>query len=223
MLGGLLLVGCSADPGGIWLFTIDASEGLDCETTVDSHNFLGILEGEATDPWTEATTYEASAEMRFGQSIEDASNNWVLILGDSVYQGVLKGESWSFTWENSEDGSELLSHQAGYSFQHQWTGKIDTEMVLTQDNWGEQVGLASGQLPAGDYMLVNRGGGGDGPAVEAASNRRDAPDCEGEECVLEVTTQCDDSRSFTASRYDWDDEVPVDFLEDAVEEQGLGE
>ncbi len=243
-LGFVFLVGCGGDPTGVWLFQVEASEGIECETTVDNHNFLNVLEGEASEAWTTEETRDASSEVFFGQVLENESGGWALVLEDRVLQGTQESGRWVFTWEHSEDGTGLSSHQSGYVFEHQWnwssTTKVkmnvekkrgsgsmdldtsDWEFWRESDAWGEQVGLSSGQVPAGDYMTVNRGGGESGPVVEAASNRRDAPDCEGQECELEVSSDCEDSRSFTATRYEVEEGVPVDFLLDASEDQGLG-
>ena len=243
-LGFVLLVGCGGDPTGIWMFQVDASEGTECETTIDNHNFLSILEGEATEAWTTEESSEASSEVFFGQVIENDSGGWTLVLADRVLQGTLQSGRWVFTWDHSEEGDSLSSHQSGYVFDHQWNLSAKTKVTMNvekkrgsgsmnldtsdwefwreSDAWGEQVGITSGQIPAGDYMTVNRGGGDTGPVVEAASNRRDAPDCEGQECELEVSSDCEDSRSYTSTRYEVEEGVPVDFLLDASEEPGLG-
>ncbi len=243
-VGFVLVVGCGRDPSGIWLFQLDASEGAECEITINNHNFLNVLDGEATDAWTTEESSDSSSEVFFGQVLENESGGWALVLADRVLQGTQDSGRWVFAWEHSEDGSELSSHQSGYVFDHQWnwitktrvtmnvekkrgSGSMDVdtgdwEFWRESDAWGDQVGLSSGQIPAGDYMTVNRGGGNGGPAVEAASNRRDAPDCDGQECELEVSSDCADSRSYTSTRYEVDDGVPVDFLLDATEEQGLG-
>jgi len=238
------LAGCGGDPTGIWLFQVEASEGSECETTINNHNFLSVLEGEATEAWTLEESSDASSEIFFGQVLENASGGWALVLADRVLQGTLDSGQWVFSWEHSEDGEGLSSHQSGYVFDHQWNWSTKTKVTMNvekkrgsgsmdvdisdwefwreSDAWGEQVGLSVGQIPAGDYMTVNRGGGTGGPVVEAASNRRDAPDCEGEECELEVSSDCEDSRGYTSTRYEVEEGVPVDFLLDASEEQGLG-
>jgi hypothetical protein len=242
-LGFVFLVGCGGNPTGIWLFQVEASEGIECETTIDNHNFLNVLDGENSEAWTIEESSDASSEIFFGQVLENESGGWALVLADRVLQGTLESGRWVFSWEHNEEGSGLSSHQSGYAFEHQWNQSSKTRVTRTvekkrgsgsisldtsdwqfwreTDAWGEQVGLSSGQIPAGDYLLVNRGGGEGGPAVEAASNRRDAPDCEGQECELEVSSDCDESQSYMATRYEVEEGVPVDFLLDASEEQGL--
>lgn len=242
--GSLLITGCAENPAGVWLFEIESGDGLECEFTLDSHNFLNALEGQGSDPWTESSTTESSSQLLFGQILGDEAEGWTLVMGDRLYTGMGTGTVWTFNWQNREEGSEEETHQLGYRFGHDYGDRLDTEISLTvtdlgitgqvststqtwsswaeTDNWGEPVGVNEGQIPAGDYILVQRGAGGDGPVVEAASNRRDGPDCEGEECELSVTDVCSGTQEIKGSRYSLEEGVPLDLLDGAGEPSGLG-
>jgi len=228
----------------VWLFQITASESYECESTVESHNFLNALEGQGSDPWTETSNFDASPELLFGQVLSDANDGWTLVLGERLFTGTGNGSAWTFDWQNSEGGDDEQNHQLGYRFSHEYGDELNTEISLTftkdlvtgnvsfssqswdqwaeTDNWGEPVGVSTGQIPAASYVLVQRGPGTDGPVVEGATNVRDAPDCSGEECELSVMDSCSGTQDITGTRYSLEDDVPIELLDGAGEPTGLG-
>jgi len=244
LAGTLIGSGCSEDPAGVWLFEIAASDGYSCESTVEAHNFLNALEGQGSDPWAETSSFEASSQLLFGQILGDENDGWTLVLGDRLYTGIGSGSAWQFDWANSEEGGDEQTHQLGYRFSHDYGDQLNTVINMTfaghiatgsvkmdsetwdqwaeTDNWGEPVGLNAGQIPAADYVLVQRGPGSDGPVVEGATNSRDAPDCSGEECELSVSDTCSGEQTITGTRYPLEDGVPLELLEGAGEPAGLG-
>ena len=242
---GLFMSGCGGDMSGIWLFELDGFDGLECESDVTSQNFRGAYVAEADDDpiWQTEETDEVSPELIFGQIEPSGKDGWVLVLGNTAYPGTDNGDVWTFSWERSDDSTELESHQSGYTYDKQESSSSVTTITLTPtkesasgsvdlttsswnyysetDIWAGFVGFDEGRIPAGAYLRVTEVGEDGIPSVVGASNTREALDCEDEDCVLEVENDCSSSRGIKATRYAFEGDGSFEALEDAQTPSGL--
>jgi hypothetical protein len=242
---GLFMSACGGDMTGIWLFEIEGFSGLECDVDVTSQNFRGAyVAEEAEDPiWQTEETEEVSPELVFGQIQTSGKDGWVLVLGDTAYPGTDNGDTWTFSWERSDDNTDLQSHQTGYTYDQQVNSRSVTTFSLSPmkesasgsvdstteswnyysetDIWLEFVGFDEGRIPASTYLQVTEVGEDGIPIVAGASNTRESMDCEDEDCVLEVETSCSASRTVRATRYSFEGDGSFEALEDVQTPAGL--
>lgn len=216
-VAGLSACGPGAD--AVWLFSFDQGSETVNEGTCTT-NFITSTCPEGSDPgdpgpWTSTTDESVSNGAFFGQILDSANGEKVLVVDGDIYVGTKSGGEWIFEWEHFEDGKTELVHEAGYRFISEQnrtftqtivvdlsgdtavgtiSNELDsTETVIESDSWlADDVGFSYGRIfdEAPVYL--------DGDRV----NFNQDSDCDGSDCRIEGTSKRVWSAKVTAARTD---------------------
>jgi hypothetical protein len=235
-----LLAGCSpSGPAGIWLIQVkyDADAGVECATNIEENFTDGYVPGDDSAPTESEWTYEQSTtgsdSLLFAQIETTAAGEGVLLIGGDVLPGTAAGGAWSFAWTDESGTEDAAEHESGYRYTER-TGsasEIAIELTLTgetasgvlvassdesmrwteTDEYGDgaenYVGT-SGQMPSDEYLVYNERGD-----EYSQQNGYEDDDCEGSTCELTVTSSCEGTNTFTATRTDYQDEDAYSYLQ----------
>jgi len=225
---------------GVWLLQVPWTDPADGACTEGlNHNFPGAYEAD-DGPWSETDSADRSDAMYFVQIERLGDEEALMLLGREILPGTGDGDSWTFSWEETDDTLELEEHEDGYSFREErsfsnsitlsltfddstasgtWDGATTETLSWEEsDEWVDTVGRSSGVIPVGDYLVYDDGD------VEGIpeSNRRTESDCEEARCSLTWQQSCSGSESVSLRRTSYEDEDVYDLLEEVVQPFGSG-
>ncbi len=240
---------CSNDPTGTWLLSIQAQADDTTCTEEITHNFTDAQEyadDADEDQYSSQQASEQSDWLTFAQITVEDKDHALLVVGGEAFPGYSSGgDTWVFSWVETETGSRVDQHPAGYDYSEDsydeftstWTmslsGKTITGTLIEDqyndiiysesDTWTEEVAAElgiSGQIPAGSYLEVEL----QGPSTsvwQAASNGYDSEDCDNIFCELRVQDTCTGSRTVNGTLTDYDDQTAYDAIKDSQQAPGI--
>lgn len=234
----LLATGCGSSIDGIWTMSITYPTEDTCTDTV-THNFLGATviaeeEDQTGDGWTESSSETHTDQLVFVQIETTGKDGAVLLIGAEAWPGVKNAKgNYTFSWTGSDEQLQDDSHTSGYGYTYSnialseeeialvldqgigsgtWDATSTSEQAwLESDLWSEEVRFQTGAIPADQYLVI-MDESGPKPVEEAASNGRDAVDCEGDNCSLTVSASCEGSLQVVLTQTDFEDDDAFDYL-----------
>jgi len=194
---------CGPGNDAVWLFTFGEA-AITARSFTCNENFLAAECPEDSDPepgpWTFTGSATESPGAAVGPIIDAPGGQKMLVIFDEVFIGERDSGTWRFTWENFEQGDDLLAHESGYQLGTEFdlrretvfsldlkggeaTGRAivqttSSERVFESDGWlTEEVGFSFGQI--GDYAPIWLDGD--------MTNWNDEAECSSSLCEISVT------------------------------------
>lgn len=238
LLPVLLAVGCMPNED-IWLLQVPFLLEPSCEESI-SHNFReAYIPTPTTGDWTEDEYSEQSDALYFAQISMLNSTTATMVLAGQVWPGTsdTKGE-WEFAWTGNSDDRLSREHDEGYRYTEQryaetvetvqltidgksasgsWDIDYTSDDTYTEtDEWDLEVGMPSGDIPAGLYLVYDDGEFEGLPQGNASNDN----ECQDATCQLRVQTTCRDGRDFDATLTGYTAEEAYDQLEAVTQPHG---
>ena len=236
LLSFVSLAGCGLGDGQVWLFSIETPAPGDCTVEITENFTNGTPASAPTGGFWEYTQeLETSVNQMFGQ-IVTVGGDPVLVIDGATYTGARVDGSWQFTYDSFSDGIDREEHASGYTYEE--SGRQGTAVTITadlggsgmtgtwveansidltyseSDAWDVSVGIISGQIPAGAYLLDSMG--------TPVTNDSNSSDCDSATCSLSVVETCTTTANFTASKLNYGNADIFAGLEDAGQQPALG-
>ncbi len=236
------LVGCNKSDGsnksgidGVWLVQLPFDDTFACDETV-THNFTeGYLKEDDTESvWTQEEDQAYSDQLFFVQIETLNDSDAILIIDGDVYPGVSTDSGWSFTWLGSENASDSLTHETGYTYSATTSASSDVTISMTfdgntatgtwassttsnsawteSDDWEPLVQGEDGQIPSFNYLVYDLTDGKNQTTGIPLTNTMTSTDCSGD-CELTVSTTCSGSVEFSATHTGFEDESTYNYLD----------
>ncbi len=231
-------LGCAPEET-IWLLQVPYNTEPNCQQDI-THNFSGAyIPDTPPGDWTETEQSAQSDALYFVQISRSDADSAVMVLAGEVWPGVSAGDGeWEFAWTGIEDTRASREHDEGYRFTQQtyletaetitlaidgdvasgeWSVVTVVDETYTEtDEWDEEVGMFSGDIPSASYLAYDDG---DVDGIPQ-SNIYDDSDCSDSTCQLRVVDTCVDNRDFEATKTGFDYEDAYDQLEAATQPHG---